>query len=388
MADSTIERRCTRAVDSSQAIVASSGALQNITSYLNGTFVNLSNVFQESSEYLSETLGIPPTVIYSSLAALVAVPITMARYGWASSREQISPYSSMGGGAPAVTDDDFSYITSQDLDDPGLGLSSHHHQHRSHSAAPPGPEDDVLLIKNRGVTYPAHFPAYTIGDGKLRVKDVRDRVGLMMDLSDRATRHIKLLYKGKQLKEPAAPVRDYGVKNKSELMAMVGEVGYDGSSPSEEEMVIVGDAARDDKKSKRRRKKRGKASDRADGDSASSPRDSSSTLNPPRSPPTSKSPPVPSSGAKSGPMKDLEDLALDLNTRWLPLCDKYVKATPADAKKREEEHRKLSESLMQHIVLKADNIETDGIPEVRMKRKELVQQVQAVLKTLDIAKDS
>lgn len=77
----------------------------------------------------------------------------------------------------------------------------------------------------------------------------------MMELPDRAARCIKLLYKGRQLKEPVAPVRDYGVKNKSELMAVLSDVGSD-SSPSEEEMVIVGDPTQDDTSKSRRRKKR------------------------------------------------------------------------------------------------------------------------------------
>lgn len=359
-------------MDSSQVAAASSGALQNITSYLNGTLANLSTAFQESSDYISETLGVPPGLVYSSLAALVAVPITMSRYGWSLNREQSSPYSSMSGGVPAVTDEDFSYITSQDLDDPPLGSSDGRYHPRSQPAAQPTPEDDVLLIKNKGVTYPAHFPAYSIGDGKLRVRDVRERVGIMMDLSERATRRIKLLYKGKQLKEPAVPIRDYGVKNKSELMAVLSDVG-DESSPSDEEMVIVGDSSRDDAKSQRRKKRKGKKrGGREDGDSASSPRDSNSN---------SKSPPPPA--ASSGPMKRIEELSSEFTTKWLPVCVQYTASPPSDPKTREEEHRKLSESLLQSILLKLDGIETEGIAEVRTRRKELVHRVQEVLKGLD-----
>ena len=371
-------------MDSSQAVAASAGALQNLSSYLNGTLANLTTAFHESSEYLSETLGIPPGVLYGSLTALIALPLTMSRYGWASGREQISPYSSMSGGAPAVTDDDFSYITSQDLDDPVLGGSDGRYRHSTRSEVPPALEDDVLLIKNKGATYPAHFPAYAIGDGKLRVKDVKDRAGLMMGLSDRATRGIKLLYKGKQLKEPAAPVRDYGVKNKSELMAMIGE-GDDGSSPSEEEMVIVGEPARESKPSRRRKgKKSKKQTDRDDGvDSASSPRDSNSTFDPSRSPQS----PAPASTA-TGPMKKLEELAAELNNKWLPLCNEYILHPPADAKKREEEHRRLSESLLQQILLKLDGVETEGIAEVRSRRKDLVRETQTLLKTLDTTKNA
>lgn len=359
-------------MDSSQAVVASSGALHNVASYLNGTFSNITTVLHDSSEYLSETLGIPPGVVYSSLAFLVAVPLTMSRYGWSTNRDQTSPYTSMSGGIPSVTNEDFSYITSQDLDDPLL-RSDGQYRPRSHSAAPPNPEDDVLLIKNKGVTYPAHFPAYTIGDGKLCVRDVRNRIGIMMDLPERAIRRIKLLYKGRQLKEPAAPVRDYGVKNKSELMAVLPEVD-DGSSPSEEEMVIV-DSGRDDGKSKKKKKKKSKKAGKGDGDSASSPRDSNSTFDGPRSP----------EPAAAGPMKKLDDLAILFTTTWLPLCDQYVASPPSDSKKSDDDHRKLSESILAQILLKLDEVDTEGKPEVRTKRKEIVKQVQETLKRLDVA---
>lgn len=366
-------------VDSSQEIVASSGALQNFTSYLNGTLLNLSTVLQESSDYISENLGVPPSLVYSSLAILVAVPLTMSRYGWiSSSREQLSPYTSMSGGAPAVTDEDFSYITSQDLEDSNLGTSDRYNS-RSHSANA-APEDDVLLIKHRGVTYPAHFPAYAIGDGKLRVMDVKERVGLMMDLSERATRHIKLLYKGKQLKEPAAPVRDYGVKNNSELIAALPELD-DGSSPSEEEMVVVGDT-KSKSKSKRGKTKRGskKKSSKGDGGSltASSPRDSTSTFEAPNSP----------EGVISGPMKKLNEIATEFLTKWTPMCEDYIVSTPSDPKKREDDHRRLSETIMQHTLLQLDGVDSEGLAEVRARRKELIQQVQAMLKKLDVAKGS
>lgn len=367
--------------------MASHGALQNVTSYLNGALTNLSSVLQDSSEYISGTLGVPPTLVYSSLAVLLAVPLTMSRYGWSLGRDQLSPYSSVSGGVPAVTDDDFSYITSQDLDD----VTDPRYYPRSHSNAPPIPEDDVLLIKHRGVTYPAHFPAYAIGDGKLQVVDVKDRVGLMMELSERPTRRIKLLYKGRQLKDPMAPVRDYGVKNNSELMAVLPE-GDDINSPSEEEMVIV-DAPLDDKKSRRRKKKSDKKKGKkkgglSDGDSlsASSPRDSASTFDGPRSPPP-RSPPV-TSGATSGPLKQLDDLSVEFQIKWLPLCIDFIEAPPSDPKKREDEHRKISETVMQQIVLKLDGVESEGIPQVRIRRKELIQLVQKTLKQMDVVRDS
>ncbi|KYK57169.1 BAG domain protein [Drechmeria coniospora] len=278
----------------------------------------------------------------------------MSRYGWSLNREQSSPYGSVSGRMPAVTDDDFSYITSRDLD------AGERHYPRRRST----PEDDILILKNKGATYPANFPAYSIGDGKLRVNDVRDRIGLLMGLSDRATRRIKLLYKGKQLKEPAAAVRDYGVKNRSELMAVLPEAAPDDA--------VIADVSPDDAKSRRRKKKKsGKKRDsKGEGDSASSPCD------------------APRAGSSSGPMKRIEELHDEFVAKWLPLCTQYTASPPSDPKTRDEEHRRLSESILQSILLKLDGVDTEGIPEVRARRKELVNQVQGVLKALDAAKAS
>lgn len=365
-------------MDSSQEIVASAGALQNVTSYLNGALANLSVVLQDSNGYITENLGVNPTLVYSVAAVLLAVPLTMSRYGWSIGREPLSPYTSMSGGVPPVTDEDYSYITSQDLDP----ASDDYYPPRSHSAGLPEPEDDILIIKNKGVTYPAHFPAYSIGDGKLQVGDVKLRVCHMMELPSRTSRRIKLIYKGRQLKDSDAPVREYGVKNNSELMAVLSEI-EDPGSPSSEEMVIV-DAPKEPSKSKSKKNKK-KRSGKKKGDAgssiaSSSPRTSTSTLSSP------KSPIDPST--LTGPLKALHELATEFNTKWLPLCDQYCASAPADPKKRDEEHRKLSETVMQQIVLKLDGVDSEGNPDVRARRKELVQHVQETLKRLDAVKAS
>lgn len=362
-------------------VQTTSGALQNLTSYLNGTLLaNINSAFQGSNEYISETLGIHPGIVYSSLAAAIvaALPLTMARYPF--SRSPISPYGAMPG-VPRVDDTDFSYITSQDLDDPTLAVPVDDlHHTRSYSPASPNPDDDVLIIKNRGIIYPAHFPAYSIGDGKLLVEDVIDRVGLLMDLSERTRRRIKLLYKGKQLKDPRAPVREYGCKNKSELLAVVPEGEEGGSSLSEEEMVVVGENSESKSKRKRKRrtnKKKTEFDSPGEGNSTTSPRDSNSNFEIPNSP---------SSVASSGPMRILDELSNEFKTKWQPLCVQFLASPPGDAKRLTDEHRKLSESIMMHILLKLDGVETDGVPEIRAKRKDLVRQVQDILKELDVAK--
>ncbi|KAL6856339.1 BAG domain-containing protein [Trichoderma novae-zelandiae] len=365
-------------VDSSQPIVASSGALQHIiANYLNGTITNLSAALQESSEFISGTLGVPPTFVYSGLAALVALPITMSRYGWSLNREQ--SFGASSGGVPDVTNEDFSYITAQDLDDPRVEYTDTRYYPRPRSRGPSEPEDDILLIKSKGVTYPAHFPAYSIGDGKLYVKDVRERIGLLMDLPPRTTRHVKLLYKGKQLKESSVPVRDYGVKNKSELMAVIPDADDDNSGRSEDDLIIVDEPRNDTKSSRSRKKKKSskRKSDKNEPTSPTSPVDSGSNADAAN---------APSPTVVNAAMKKLDDISEEFRINWLPQCLDYIDAPPRDAKKRDEEHRKLSESVLQQIILKLDGVETEGVDEIRLRRKDLVRRVQDVLKRLDAAK--
>ncbi|OAQ98324.1 hypothetical protein LLEC1_04704 [Akanthomyces lecanii] len=322
-------------VDTTRAAVASPGALQNIGSYITGTLDSLSATLDTSNQYISSTLGLHP---------------------------------SLPGGVPTVTDDDYAYITSQDLDDHGLGAASSSNARRPLS---PSADDDVLLVKSRGVTYPTHFPRHVIGDGKLKVSDVAERAGLMMGLPQREWRYLKFLYKGTQLKDQSAPVRDYGVRNNSVLMAILPE-GNGRVDASDEEMVVVGES-----KSQRKNKKRKAAKKRnaGDGDSATSPGDSTSG--------GAKSPsPVPGAAGQ----RRIDEIANDFETKWLPMCKEYISKPPTDARKRADEHTRLSETILQHVVLKLDEVETEGNPDVRQSRKDLIRTVQDVLKQVDVAR--
>ncbi|PKK52752.1 hypothetical protein CI102_2486 [Trichoderma harzianum] len=86
--------------------------------------------------------------------------------------------------------------------------------------------------------------------------------------------------------------------------------------------------------------------------------------------------------------KQINDLANEFNSNWLPLCRRFIESPPRDAKKRNDEHRRLSESVMQRVILKLDGVDTWGDYELRQRRKELVRQVQNVLNQLDNAKES
>jgi len=417
-------------VASAQGTLAGYGAnLANLTSlfqqlpapvqaYLDTTIDYLSGV----ADSVQSATGCSPTTLYSTAGAVVVAAVSAIaarnsrhnRKGKMSSgygyypRGGISPFgSTLGhGGIPAVTEDDFSYITSEDLE---TLESPHHHRHHSHGAdyysrpAPPlrQPEDDVMLIKHRDVTYPEHFPAYSIGDGKLEVDDVVQRVKMIMDLSERDARRIRLFYKGRQLKEPRAPVREYGVKNNSQVMVVLGDSVGEGSGESSEEVVVVvpdGRDSREDleppKKSRKSKRGRRKPDDRSPRESAASlslevPVDDDRRRGTSRvrtRSPTSISNVSGASaaaGVPGGPIEKLNSIAQHFDAKLRPLCDRFSDNPPSDERKRTDEHRKISETVMQQVLLKLDAIETGGEEGARAVRKELVKDVQAVLKRMD-----
>lgn len=423
-------------VASGSSTLASSGAAQiaghiaNLTSSLvNQLPPSVQTTIDSASQYIESTIGVNPTIFYSSAAAalvLGAIPTVyakstfsrsdkdkdasgkkMSRYGWSSGRDRggLSPFNSSLGrdGVPAVTDDDYSYITSEDLENHGVEGRDYKREpvdrsrhYNTRSAGGPSlviDEDDILLIKNKGVTYPEHFPAYSIGDGKLLVGDVRERAQMVMKLSDRRARKIKLLYKGRQLKIDDEPICEYSVKNNSEILVVLPDGDDDSSTESSEEVVVVdknADGGRP-RKSKSGKKRRSKKKDR----SSTSPRDSG--LEVPRNDGAGPSrPQSPASGvsggsaaaAPGGPIDKLNTIKSHFTTQLLPLCVQYTANPPSDPKKRVDEHRRLSETVMQQVLLKLDEVETNGDEDARAKRKELVRMVQNVLKELDDAKGS
>ncbi|KAK1753288.1 BAG family molecular chaperone regulator 4 [Echria macrotheca] len=338
----------------------------------------------------------------------------MSRYGF--SRGGLSPFGSTLGqtGIPSVTEEDFSYITSEDLEtlDVPHGHSHRHHDTDQYSHSAPGPApsfghrkpaDDVMLIKHEGVTYPEHFPAYSIGDGKLQVDDVMQRVQWVLGLTSREARGIRLFYKGHQLKEPRAPVRDYGVKNNSEVMAVRVEAVGGSSSGSSEEIVVVGREGRDDydppKKARRGNRRGRREEERSPRSSAPNVGLEVPTEDPNRrsvsrvrtqSPSSLSAVSAASASAAipGGPIEKVNAIAVQFDTKLRPLCDKFLNNPPSDQKKREDEHRKLTETVMAQVILKLDAIEPAGEPGARERRKEFIKEVQGILKKMDEVKEA
>ena len=271
-------------------------------------------------------------------------------------------------GANQVSDADYSYITSEDLK---------RAQERSPSPAESGParDKDVLILKCRRVSYPVHFPAHSVSRGELRIGDLRAQAARETGTND--PKRIKLLYKGKNLREDSRSCRAEGLREGAEIMCVVGESGQDSasSSDSEDESAALDSGAQDGEGSTKRKRVRNK-NRKKKGKKLSG-------TNTPSAGQSAPSAPAPT----SVPTTPLDKLAAVNHTLQglLPQCVQFLSNPPTDPAKREYEHKRLSETILAQVLLKLDAVETEGDPEARARRKELVKEAQRVLTGLDEA---
>ncbi len=330
---------------------------------------------QDLSSKIGLTEFLPSSNLPWSLAIGLVTVVLLSMAGWSrrfwSGGGRFSPV----GAAPyptQLTDDDYSYITTDDLAPPAPTIYEPHRPTR------PPEEDDRILLRHRSSSFPVYFPPYSIDDGVLRVGQLRSAAAQILDLPD--PRVLQMYYKGRALKDDFRPCREEGLKIDSEVLCVPDEpadVGHKSADATDSEIGESTGASGDGTtKKKRNRNRKGKGK---------SGRSSNPSLAPPE-PASSNGRSRPSSPGSTGPKSardKLDDLASHFNTKLLPQCVQFSSHPPLDPAKRDFEHRKLSETVMNDFMLKLDAVETEGDPETRQRRKDLVQQAQGVLNGLD-----
>lgn len=295
---------------------------------------------------------------------------------------------------------------------------------------------DVIIVTLQNQDFRVFFPSYAISDGTVSVRDVKEKVAIRLGVADIG--RIKLLYKGKQLKEDAVPLKQAGLKQQSHVMCVVMEP-EDINDPSGNYLHQSSPASRNQSSKHLQTGGTGQLQPHpheSEGPISRNPSTKSAKSNkcrkghkkqgpPPSShqeqAPTTMSPapaPVPAprqQGASTGPAqatagssgqesetsvtkasmqppritgaRSPEDKLKVLNDHFYgivrPLCRDYIEHTPAEQKVREYEHKKLNEITLNHIIINTDGVDTEGNPGLRQQRKALVKAVQDEMGEVD-----
>lgn len=330
--------------------------------------------------------------------------------GWGG---RFSPFGRGSSNTGEVSDSDYSYITSADLKkEEGRNRSESRPEIVDWDDKDPQRATDILVFKKDGTKYPTHFAAQSIRDGDLRIGTVRQAAAQKLGVDD--PRRIRLFYKGKNLKHDERTAREEGLRgdsSASEILCSVGETATGslapGAEPSSPRDFSDGEEDEDDTSGidsgvntsgKKKNRKRGGRKSKKKGAPTldpSTPGLAYSNAGPtgaeylpipsniPGPRPTSKSAPVSGAATPQTPMGKLDALASKFHTEYVPLCVKYMQNPPEEASKRQFEYKKLSETIMTQILLKLDGVEVEGDQDARMRRKELVREVQGMLNKLD-----
>ncbi|KAF7714256.1 Uncharacterized protein PECH_008928 [Penicillium ucsense] len=386
LAQSTLGEKCAVYLDhvSDQLPVFLHSLRPRLDPYLTSSASTLRSVAQALPfEVDEQILAVAATVLI-----LVSSVVAMS---WGNPFNNLWRRSPNYANAPQVRDDDYSYITPGDIVDPPAQPARYGNRYDAGSAEN---EPDIICLKHRGTIYPLHFRPYAIDDGLLTVGDLRHTAAAKMGASH--PNQIRLLYKGNLLKDDHRSCKAEGLKQHSQVLCVVSEAGSmtpsdvsDPDNASAQEVTIDTDevpgpvnSSGRKKSNKKKKKKAGKRSEEASASDFLSPSPSSV---PPRPTSAGAGTPAPSPNIKilKTPLEQVNALTAYLQQVLVPLCEEYLANPPTDTKKREFEYRKLSETILAQVMLKADGIEPDGNEVVRNARKALIKEAQSCLNRLD-----
>ena len=274
-------------------------------------------------------------------------------------------------------------------------------------------DPDRIHVSYMGRMIPIEFPAYSINEETISVGALRKKLAYKLNVD---SSKVRLVYKRRELRQNQYSLKRYGMKQNSEVSAIVTERSTDYNrsdslSNSGSDSESSGHAV-----PPQQRRPRAQSSVRLRSDEnipLAAPRQSGTHLHPnghvpsashrdslrpapaervaarerepsrsrgaSPAPPTNNIPPA----DPNTPLGRMQALASTFHTQWLPPATRFLMAPPSDPEVRKKEHLKLSESIMAQIVLKADGIETEGNVDARNTRKNLVTEANRVLKQLD-----
>ncbi|CAG8304137.1 unnamed protein product [Penicillium salamii] len=307
------------------------------------------------------------------LAAVIVCLLTVAVMSWRNPLNFLRRSPSYAPASnPQVNDEHFSYITPGDIVDPPADDA----------------EPDIIALRHRGTIYPLHFRAYAIDDGVLTVGDLREQAAVKTDAE--SPDRVRLLYKGKLLKDNKRTCKAEGLKQHSEVLCVVSEVGASDISDDSGHNVAMGVPAVPAPGSTQSRPTSAEASSPPTPTGKSKKGRKNKRNKKPAAEPTpqpvdlsSNPAPVPNIKQIRNPLDQVNALVGWLRQEMIPRCDQYAADPPSDPKKRDYEYKKLSETILAQVMLKADGIEPDGDQTAREARRALIKEAQAALNKLD-----
>lgn len=325
-------------------------------------------------DHLSNFFTYNPAEQVATVCALLTLLYLLVKFGVMSwlrfgNLDRFSPFTrSPPQGSTTVSDADFSYITSDDLKRHGVPQQS-----SAAAQADLGPprDTDSLSLRSRRGDFVLHFPTYSIAKGELRTGQVRDAAAKRLNIDPRK---VKLLYKGRNLKDYTAPCREEGLKDGSELLCTVADASPSDTDASDGEGEDTATGVEGgSKKKKNRNRFRRKKKNPQQGESAGS------SLHPPT---TEARAPSPASSMPTTAVEKIAALHATLRS-YEQDVQAFIRHPPTEPAKREFEHKRLSETILAQVLLKTDAVETEGDADARSRRKELVKECQGILAKLD-----
>ena len=320
-----------------------------------------------------------------------------------------SPFlSNLADAAPRNLSGHFEYIGPGDelytSHRPSVAIYDHDHD-------PDAP--DRIHVQHLGRMVPISFPAYSINEETTSVGDLRKKVAYA--LSTDASK-VRLLYKRRELKRNRHPLKKYGMKQNSEVSAVLTERSMDyNRSDSRSDSGSDSGSSGHAVPQPRRPRSQSTVRLRSDEQIPTVPRRSGTHLHPnghvpsvsmehreslrptptervgardrepsrsrgvSPAPPTNNLPPA----DPNTPLGRVQALASTFHVQYLPPATRFLISPPSDPEVRQKEFLRLSESIMAQVVLKADSIETECNIDARNVRKNLVNEANKVLKELD-----